>query len=55
MGYGENQILQGVLQARCECVFKLDNCLNGDDRLSPVDLLQDQLFLSLGLKFVKNK
>lgn len=54
-GYGENQILQGVLQARRECVLKLDNRLNGDDRPSPVDLLQDQVLLSLGLKFVKNK
>lgn len=47
VGYGENQILQGVLQARCECVLRLDDRLNGDDRLSPVDLLRDQLFLSL--------
>lgn len=54
-GYGENQILQGVLQARCECVLRLDNRLNGDDRLSSMDLLQDQLFLSPGLKLVKNE
>ncbi|KAJ6189808.1 hypothetical protein N7519_004716 [Penicillium mononematosum] len=47
VGYGENEILQGVLQARCECVLRLDDRLNGDDRMTPVDLLRDQLFLSL--------
>lgn len=47
VGYGENQILQGVLQARCECVLRLDDRLNGGDKLSPVGLLRDQLFLSL--------
>lgn len=47
VGYGENQILQGVLQARCECVLRLDDRLNGDDRLSPVDSLRDQLFRAL--------
>ncbi|KAJ5477701.1 hypothetical protein N7530_003210 [Penicillium desertorum] len=47
VGYGENQILQGVLQARCECVLRLDDRLNGNDGMTPVDLLRDQLFLSL--------
>lgn len=47
VGYGENQILQGILQARCECVLRLDDRLNGDDRISPVDLLRNQLLLSL--------
>lgn len=47
VGYGEIQILQGVLQARCECVMRLDDRLNGGDKLSPVGLLRDQLFLSL--------
>lgn len=47
VGYGENQILQGILQARCECVLRLDDRLNGGDRLTPVDLLRNQLFLSL--------
>ncbi|KAF3391698.1 hypothetical protein F1880_007407 [Penicillium rolfsii] len=47
VGYGENLILQGVLQARCECVLRLDDRLNGGDKLSPVNLLRDQLLLSL--------
>ncbi|KAE8147655.1 hypothetical protein BDV25DRAFT_159826 [Aspergillus avenaceus] len=47
VGYGEDQVLQGVLQARCECVMRLDDRLNGNDTMSPVILLRDQLFLSL--------
>ncbi|KAF5862602.1 hypothetical protein ETB97_011507 [Aspergillus alliaceus] len=47
VGYGEDEILRGVMQARCECVSRLDERLNGGDEFSPIPLLKDQLALSL--------
>lgn len=47
VGYSSSEIMQGVMQARCECVLRLDDRLNGMDRLSPVELLQNQLMVSL--------
>ncbi|KAE8357827.1 hypothetical protein BDV27DRAFT_138646 [Aspergillus caelatus] len=45
--YNEDEVLQGLMQARCECVLRLDDRLNGDDELTPVDLLKGQLVLSM--------
>ncbi|OGM43819.1 hypothetical protein ABOM_007552 [Aspergillus bombycis] len=47
VGYVEDEILQGLMQARCECVLRLDDRLNGDDELTPIDLLKGQLVLSM--------
>ncbi|KAB8256307.1 hypothetical protein BDV32DRAFT_161206 [Aspergillus pseudonomiae] len=47
VGYAEDEILQGLIQARCECVLRLDDRLNGDDELTPIDLLKGQLVLSM--------
>ncbi|KAJ1713403.1 hypothetical protein NYO67_4482 [Aspergillus flavus] len=47
VGYNEDEVLQGLMQARCECVLRLDDRLNGDDEMTPVDLLKGQLVLSM--------
>ncbi|KAE8152847.1 hypothetical protein BDV25DRAFT_150473 [Aspergillus avenaceus] len=47
VGY-EEMVLEGVLLARCECVLRLDWRLNGEDGVSPVKLLREQLVLAMG-------
>lgn len=46
-GYVEDTILQGIVQARCECTLRLDDRLNGRGGPAPIQLLRDHLFLSL--------
>ncbi|KAL1868598.1 hypothetical protein Plec18167_008189 [Paecilomyces lecythidis] len=46
-GYSEDTILQGIVQARCECTLRLDDRLNGRGGPAPVQMLRDHLFLSL--------
>ncbi|KAE8382276.1 hypothetical protein BDV26DRAFT_253693 [Aspergillus bertholletiae] len=47
VGYEDPEILQGLMQARSECVLRLDDRLNGDDEMTPVDLLKGQLVLAM--------
>jgi hypothetical protein len=48
VGYGTEEILRGVMLARCGCVLRLDERLDGGNEFMPLDLLRDQLALSLG-------